>query len=79
MPCPNGVDIPFNFELYNAAEMYEDLKGARFRYERFLPEGERASACVGCRVCEAKCPQKIKISEWMPKAAALLGGGGEKA
>jgi predicted aldo/keto reductase-like oxidoreductase len=74
MPCPNGVNIPFNFELYNAAEMYEDVAAARFRYLRFMGDGEKASACIGCRVCEEKCPQKIPISEWMPKAAAVLGG-----
>lgn len=72
MPCPNGVDIPFNFELYNAAEVYDDVKTSRFRYSRFLGEGARASACVACRACEPKCPQQIPISEWMPKAAALL-------
>ncbi len=72
MPCPNGVDIPFNFELYNAAEVYEDVNPARFRYQRFMEEGARASACIACRVCEEKCPQKIQISEWMPKVAALL-------
>ena len=73
MPCPNGLDIPFNFELYNAAEIYEDVKSARFRYSRFMEEGARAGACTGCRACEEKCPQKIPISEWMPKAAAVLG------
>jgi predicted aldo/keto reductase-like oxidoreductase len=73
LPCPNGVDIPFNFELYNSAEMYDDVKAARFRYLRFMDESERASLCVGCRSCEEKCPQRIPISEWMPKAAALLG------
>ena len=72
MPCPNGVDIPFNFELYNAAEMYDDVKAARFRYMNFMEERERACACAGCRVCEEKCPQKIPVSEWMPKVAAVL-------
>jgi len=77
MPCPNGVNIPFNFELYNSAEVYEDVKGARFRYARFMAECERASACGGCRACEEKCPQKIPISDWMPKAAAVLGEAGK--
>jgi predicted aldo/keto reductase-like oxidoreductase len=75
MPCPSGVDIPLNLELYNAALMYGDLSASRFRYERFVPADERAGACTGCKACEEKCPQKIRISEWMPKTAALLGGG----
>jgi predicted aldo/keto reductase-like oxidoreductase len=53
--------------------MCDDVKTARFRYGRFLAEGARASACVACRACEPKCPQQIPISEWMPKAAAVLG------
>lgn len=73
MPCPNGVDIRGNFELYNMGEVYEDVKGTQFRYNQFLDEADRASACVGCKACETKCPQHIPISEWMPKVAALLG------
>jgi hypothetical protein len=72
MPCPNGINIPFNFELYNDAVIYEDVNEAPFRYMRFMAEGERASACVACKACEEKCPQKIPVSEWMPKVAATL-------
>jgi len=50
-----------------------DLKEAPFRYQRFMTETERAGACTACRACEAKCPQQIPISEWMPKVAAALG------
>lgn len=75
LPCPNGVNIPRNFSLYNDGFMHEDLPTARAMYVRFLLENERAGACVQCRVCEEKCPQKIPISEWMPKADAVLGGG----
>ena len=28
-----------------------------------LPKEQQAGACVGCRNCEAACPQGIKISE----------------
>jgi uncharacterized protein len=37
-----------------------------------LNENERAGNCIDCDVCEGQCPQKIAISEWMPKVAALL-------
>jgi len=72
MPCPNGINIPFNFELYNDAVVYEDVKEAPFRYKRFMAEGERASACTACRACEGKCPQQSLVSEWMPKVAEAL-------
>jgi predicted aldo/keto reductase-like oxidoreductase len=75
MPCPNGVEIPQNFRLYNDGFMHEAQKVSQGLYLRFLDEGERASACIQCRICEDKCPQKIAISEWMPKVHTLLGEG----
>lgn len=73
MPCPNGVDIPGNFDYFNYAHLFDDTAGARFRYEVFLKAEQRASACIACGTCEDLCPQKIAIREWMPKVAALLG------
>jgi predicted aldo/keto reductase-like oxidoreductase len=74
LPCPHGVNIPRNFELYNDAAIHEDPTTPRFVYGRFLGESERASACAACRECEEKCPQAIPISEWMPKVHEKLGG-----
>jgi hypothetical protein len=73
MPCENGVNILGNFEMYNDAIMYDDPGTARMRYLRFMTDKERAKACQQCRKCEEKCPQKIPISEWMPKVHELLG------
>jgi uncharacterized protein len=73
MPCPNGVNIPGNFDYFNYAHLFDDVKGARFRYEVFLTPEQRSGACIACGTCEELCPQKIAISEWMPKVTALLG------
>jgi hypothetical protein len=72
MPCPNGLNIPANFEFFNYAHLYDNVADARFRYQVFLTEEQRASACTDCGTCEELCPQKIAISDWMPKVAALL-------
>jgi len=72
MPCPNGLNIPGNFEFFNYAHSFDDLAAAKFRYKVFLSEAERASQCIDCGICEDACPQQIPISEWMPKVAALL-------
>ncbi len=72
-PCPSGVDIPRNLDLYNQCVVYDDPAIPRAIYAKFVPEGERASACTGCRECEAKCPQGIAISECMPEVDAVLG------
>jgi predicted aldo/keto reductase-like oxidoreductase len=75
LPCPQGVDIPANFGLYNDGIIYDDLMVSRFRYFRFFTESDRASACSGCGECEEKCPQHIAISELMPGVHAVLGEG----
>ena len=73
MPCPNGLNIPANFEFFNYARLFDDVAGARFKYQVFLTEAQRSGACIDCGTCEGLCPQKIPISDWMPKVSALLG------
>jgi uncharacterized protein len=75
MPCPNGVNIPRNFSTFNGGASYNKWEDARKGYIRWLPEPERASACIQCRVCEDKCPQRIVISEWMTYVQRVLGEG----
>jgi len=73
MPCPNGVNIPRIFEEYIDGFIHDDVRTARSIYSRFLKKEEQASQCKACKRCEAKCPQKIPISELMPKVHGVLG------
>lgn len=73
MPCPNGVNIARNFEVYNNGIMYDDMHSARMMYLRFMPEDERAAQCLECSLCESLCPQGIAISEWLLKVHTSLG------
>ncbi|MCE5299323.1 MAG: aldo/keto reductase [Spirochaetia bacterium] len=73
MPCPQGVAIPRNFELYNEGVIYGDPGGSRYAYKTWIKPENMASACISCKICEEKCPQKIDISSWMTKVAAVLG------
>ncbi|MEA4908628.1 MAG: aldo/keto reductase, partial [Anaerolineaceae bacterium] len=73
LPCPNGVNIPLNFDTYNQAAMYNDLEHSRFAYNRFVPADQNASNCIQCEECLAKCPQHIPISTWMPVVEEVLG------
>jgi predicted aldo/keto reductase-like oxidoreductase len=75
MPCPNGVDIPRNFAIYNQGVMYDKTEHSRDEYNNWIPQEARASACIQCRECEEKCPQHILISEWMPVVHEVLGEG----
>ncbi|MGD0566420.1 MAG: aldo/keto reductase [Candidatus Goldiibacteriota bacterium] len=75
MPCPQGVAIPRNFELYNDGAIYNDPGAARYNYKVWMKPENRASACTACKECEEKCPQKIEISSWMPKVDNVIGKG----
>jgi predicted aldo/keto reductase-like oxidoreductase len=67
------LNIPANFEFFNYAHLFDDVAGARYKYQIFLTEEQRSGACIDCGTCEGLCPQKIPISDWMPKVSALLG------
>ncbi len=72
IPCPNNVDIPRNFSMYNDAVSYDDIDGARVSYNNFFNEANRAEKCVGCGICEGKCPQHIPIIDWLQKVSETL-------
>ncbi|MCY2991804.1 MAG: aldo/keto reductase [Planctomycetota bacterium] len=62
LPCPNGVNIPNNFELYNHATLFKGSSAVLCRnLYHSLSEAERASACLDCGTCEEKCPQQIPV------------------
>lgn len=73
MPCPSGVFIPRNMELYNDGVSHNDIKGAQMSYRMFFPDEQKANKCTACKLCEEKCPQKIEISDWMVKIHKALG------
>ena len=71
--CPQGLDIPRLLELYNE----HCFTGGGFIAPMALmavPEDKRPQACLGCRSCEAVCPQRIRISEAMADFAQKLNG-----
>lgn len=70
--CPQGLDIPSLLELYNEHK----LTGGGFIAPMALgaiPKEKQPSACLGCRSCEAVCPQQIKISEAFGDFNKMLG------
>jgi len=65
MPCPNSVDIPQNFNMYNDSFLFNAQEMNAFFYNQFMSPEQRASNCSDCLVCIEKCPQKIIINEQM--------------
>lgn len=67
LPCPQGVDIPRTFQIWNSMAMYDNQKLTR-RAWRGLEEEARPNHCVGCGHCETLCPQQISISRDLAQA-----------
>lgn len=70
--CPMGLDIPALLSLYNEHCFTEGGFIAPMALSA-LPDDKKPSACIGCRSCEAVCPQQIKISEVMSDFTKKLG------
>ncbi len=73
-PCPNGVDIPGIFEIYNEMTIYDAPQMGAFRYKGpfgLKPE-QRANNCIECGKCVEVCPQKINIPEELKVAHQKL-------
>ena len=87
MPCPNGVNIPGNFKVFDTCsnelnlpapegEHDKEYKQKRKiflnRYNKGLQDLEKADKCVGCNVCVSKCPQHIMIPVQLKKITELV-------
>lgn len=70
--CPKGLNIPELLKLYNEHCFTEGGFIAPMAMMA-VQEDKRPSACIGCRSCEAVCPQQIKISEVMSDFSSKLG------
>ena len=63
MPCPNGVNIPMNFSIYNDTFMFKDAEISYLLYNHMLAPEQRASNCQECGECQDHCPQQLDIME----------------
>ncbi len=66
MPCPQGIDVPRIFELYNDAIMYDDMEAARSIYRR---EQHHLDNCTECGACV--CGREIDIVDWLKKLSKI--------
>ncbi len=63
MPCPNGVNIPAVFSVWNDAALYNTDPKDSFPMKMILKHGATPDKCVACGACEAACPQHLGIIE----------------
>ena len=80
MPCPEGVDIPACFEMYNNLHMFGEEDRLKMMYAAKLGGVLRgaktnfASQCVQCGKCLDACPQQIQIPDMLEKVAEEFEG-----
>jgi len=65
-PCTVGIPISTVFLLEGYLSRYGLENWARMRYEGLA---QKASACIGCGVCETRCPYELPIRKMMKDAA----------
>ncbi len=85
MPCPNGVNIPGNFRVFNSAsdalsipdpehkdKTYNAKRKAFLKLYNGLEKGATADACTNCNACLPKCPQHIRIPQQLMRIKELV-------
>ena len=85
MPCPNGVNIPGNFRVFNAAsdalsipdpdhkdKAFAAKRKAFLKLYKGLEKGTAADACTTCNACLPKCPQHIRIPDQLKRISDLV-------
>ena len=69
-PCAAGISIPnvFLFDGY-----FSRYGLADWAKERYMSMPKKASDCIGCGICETRCPYNLPIREMLKKAAEHFG------
>ncbi|MBE6778916.1 MAG: aldo/keto reductase [Ruminococcaceae bacterium] len=65
-PCTVGINISGVFLMDGYLSRYGLADWARARYATFE---QKASACIGCGVCEERCPYQLPIRQMLKEAA----------
>jgi len=69
-PCTVGIVIPNMFVFEGYLERYGLAEWAKGRYEA---QAKTASDCIGCGVCETRCPYNLPIREMLKHTVKAFG------
>lgn len=68
-PCTKGIDIPFVFLCEGYYRRYNLIDWAKDRYSSMTV---KASECIACGACEARCPYNLPIIKKLKQAVEVL-------
>jgi len=69
-PCAAGISIPNVFLFDGYFSRYGLAEWAKGRYSAMA---KKASDCIGCGICETRCPYNLPIRQMMKQAAEKFG------
>ncbi len=68
MPCPNGVNIPRIFSVWNNVSLHDTDPRHDWDLRQIRETDSGANKCVACGACEAACPQHLSIIDSLKQA-----------
>ena len=72
MPCPNGVNIPGLFSVWNNVSLYGIDPKEDWGFRMIMKNDAGADKCLACGACEAACPQHLNIIDSLSTAWSEL-------
>ena len=69
-PCTAGINIPLQFTIEGYYSRYNLQEWATAKYRA---NTKNASDCIGCGVCEERCPYHLPIREMMKRVESVFG------
>ena len=69
-PCSAGISIYTMFLLEGYYNRYDLKDWAKDRYEKL---DKTASDCIGCGICETRCPYNLPIRQMLKKVETIFG------
>lgn len=70
--CPSSIPIDQVLSALNIDSFFNNRNAALNKYRFQTRDGNLASTCKHCKMCERVCPQRLPISQLIQKAANLF-------